>query len=98
MGRLKPYRNDNEREKFIRLAKQDFISGIRPSVRFAACTYNIPFTTLRDCLRGQQPYSEAHRGLQLLSIREEKEIVRFCETLDDRGHPVTIKNLKQFAQ
>ena len=98
MGRLKPCRSDNEREKSIRLAKQDFINGIEPSIRSAARTYNIPFTTLRDCLRGQQSHSKAHQELQLLSVQEEKAIVRFFETLDDRGHPVTIKILKQFAQ
>ena len=50
MDRLKPCRNDYEREKSIRLAKQDFINGIEPSIRPAARTYNIPFTTLRDLL------------------------------------------------
>ena len=82
-------------KKSIRLGKQDFINGIEPSIRSAARTYNIPFTTLRDRLRGQQHHFEA---LQLLCVREEEAIFRFCETLDDRGNPVTIKILKQFAQ
>ena len=98
MGRLKPCLNDSKCEKSIHLNKQDFINGIEPSICSAACTYGIPFSTLRDHLHGQQPHSEAHRGLQLLSVQEEEAIVRFYETLDDWGHPITIKILKQFAQ
>ena len=52
----------------------------------------------RDRLRGLQTRTEAHRELQLLSVQEEKAIVRFCEAFDDWGHPVTIKILKKFAQ
>ena len=98
MGRVKPCRDDKEHEESIRLAKQDFISVIEPSIRSAARTYNIPYTTLRDRLHGLQTHTEAHRELQLLSVQEEKAIVSFCQTLDDWGHPVTIKILKQFAQ
>ena len=98
MGRVKPCRDNNKREESIRLAKQDFINGIEPSIRSAARTYDVPYTTLRDRLHGLQTRTEAHQELQLLSVQEEKAIVRFCETLDDWGHPVTIKILKQFAQ
>ena len=98
MGRVKPCRDDKEHEKSIRLAKQDFINGIEPSIRSAARTYNVPYTTLKDRLHGLQTRTEAHQGLQLLSVQEEKAIVCFCETFDDWGHPVSIKFLKQFAQ
>ena len=98
MGRVKPCRDDKEHEKSIRLAKRDFTNGIEPSIRSAALTYNIPYTTLRARLHGRQTRTEANQGLQLFSVQEEKAIVRFCETLDDWGHPVTIKILKQFAQ
>ena len=98
MGRVKPCPDDKEHEKSIRLAKRDFTNGIEPSIRSAALTYNIPYTTLRARLHGRQTRTEANRGFQLLSVQEEKAIVRFCETLDDWGHPVTIKILKQFAQ
>ena len=83
MRRVKPCRDDSENKKSIRLAKQDFFNGTEPSIRSAARTYSIPYTTLRDRLRGLQPHSEAHQDLQLLTVREEKAIVRFCETLDD---------------
>ena len=98
MSRVKPCRDDKEHERSIRLAKQDFINGTEASIRSASRTYNIPYSTLRDRLRGLQPRPEAHRGFHLLSVQEEKTIVRFRETLDNWGHLVTIKILKQFTQ
>ena len=98
MGRVKPCRDDNEREKSIRLAKRDFLNGTEPSIRSEACTYDIPYATLRDRLHGLQTGTEAYRELQLLSVQEGKPIVRSCESLDGWGHPVTITTLKQFAQ
>ena len=90
MGRVKPCRNDKEHEKSIRLAKQDFINGIEPSIHSAARNYNIPYTILRARLHGLQIHTEANQGLELLSVKEEKAIVRLRETLDGWGHPVTI--------
>ena len=94
MGCVKPCWDNKEHEKSICLAKRDFINGIEPSIRSVACTYNIPYTTLRARLYRQQTNTEANQGLQLLSVQEEKAIVRFCETLNDWGDPVTIKILK----
>ena len=87
MGHLK-CQSDNKRGKSISLAKQDFINGIKPSIHSAArSTYNIPFTTLRDCLCGQQPHSEAHQGLQLLT--SPKAIPSPWATVDFRPSGVT---------
>jgi len=38
----------------------------------------------------------AHQKEQLLTPEEEKSIVRFCETLDDLGHPLQGKMVKAF--
>ena len=83
MRRVKPCRDDNVRKKSIRLAKQDFLNGTENSIRSASRTYNIPCTKLNDRLREQQLHSDAHRRLQLLSIRAMKAKVCFCEILDD---------------
>ena len=98
LGRVKPRRDGKEHGKSIRLATQNFINGTEPSVRSAAHTYNIPYTTLGDRLCGLQNRPEAHRGLQLLSVQEEKAIVRLRETLDGWGHPAAIEIPKRFAQ
>jgi len=60
-------------------------------------TLGIPYGTLRDQSRGAQPRSAAHEKEQLLTVEEGKSIVRFCETLDDLGHPLQVKMVKAFA-
>ncbi|CCX34403.1 Similar to conserved hypothetical protein [Penicillium marneffei ATCC 18224]; acc. no. XP_002144529 [Pyronema omphalodes CBS 100304] len=44
-----------------------------------------------------QPSSEAHKDQQQLSDEEEKAIVRFCQHVDDLGHPLNLGTLKAFA-
>jgi len=96
MGRVK-CSDATDRENDIREAKHAYRSGLEPSIRAAASTYGIPYGTLRDRLRGAQPRSAAHEKEQLLTLEEEKSIVRFCETLDDLGHPLQAKMVKAFA-
>ena len=88
MGRVKRREPATDRENDIREAKHAYLSGEVASIRAAASTYGIPFGTLRDRLRGTQPRSIAHENEQLLTPEEEKSIVRFCEALDDLGHPL----------
>jgi hypothetical protein len=97
MGRVKSRDAATDRENEIREAKHAYLSGLEPSIRAAASTYGIPYSTLRDRLRGAQPRSAAHEKEQLLTLEEEKSIVRFCETLDDLGHPLQVKMVKAFA-
>jgi hypothetical protein len=90
MSRVKPRKSDSEHEKSIHLAKKDYLAGIEPSIRSAASTYGLPYLTLCDRLRGTQSALVAHHHQQLLTDQEEKSIVRFCNTLDDYGHPVNM--------
>jgi hypothetical protein len=80
------------------LQKKNYLAGIEPSIRSAASTYGLPYSTLRDRLRGTQSASVAHHHEQLLTDQEEKSIVRFCNTLDDYGHPANMRILKGFAK
>jgi len=98
MGQVKPWKSDSEREKSILLAKKDFLAGIEPSIRSAASTYGLSYSTLHDRQRGIQSTSVAHHHQQLLTEQEEKAIVRFWNTLDDYGHPVNMRILKGFAK
>ena len=79
MGRVK-CSVATDRENDIREAKHAYHSGLESSIHAAASTYGIPYGTLRDRLRGAQPRSAAHEKEQLLTLEEEKSIVRFCET------------------
>ena len=86
-----------DREIEFHEAKHAYCTGLEPSICAAASTYDIPFWTLRDQLRGAQPRGAAHGKEQLPTSEEEKSIVRFCETLDDLGHPLQGKMVKAFA-
>jgi hypothetical protein len=97
MGKVKVCKAASEREMDLRDAQDAFLTGLEFSIRSAAKTYGVPYGTLPDRLQGAKPRSEAHRSEQLLSIEEEKSIVRFCETLDDLGHPLHGKLVKAYA-
>ena len=97
MGRVKPREPVCDRENDIRDAKQVYLSGEVTSICSAASIYGIPYGTLQDRLRGAQPQSITHEKEQLLTPEEEKSIVRFCEALDDLGHPLQGKMVKDFA-
>jgi hypothetical protein len=97
MGRVKPREPVADRENDIRDAKQAYLSGEVTSICSAASIYSISYGTLRDRLRGAQPRSIALEKEQLLTPEEEKSIVTFCEALDDLGHPLHRKIVKDFA-
>jgi len=97
MGRVKSRDATTDRGNEICKAKHVYLSGLEPSICTAASTYGISYSTLRDRLRGAQPRSAAHEKEQLLTLEEEKSIVRFCETLDDLGYPLQAKMVKAFA-
>jgi len=97
MGRVKCRDAATDRENEICEAKHGYCSGLEPSIRAATSTYRIPNGTLQDQLRGAQPRSAAHEKEQLLTPEKEKSIVRFCETLDDLGHPLQRKIVKAFV-
>jgi hypothetical protein len=97
MGRVKPRVPARERENNLQNARNDYINGVEPSIRSAASTYGVPYATLRDRLQGVQSRVEAHQSEQILSVEEEESIVRFCEPLDDLGHPLKVKMVKVFA-
>jgi len=97
MGRVKPRVSVPECENNLPNDRNDYINGVEFSVRSAASNYGVPYGTLCDRLQGAQPRVEAHQSEQILSVEEEKSIVRFCETLDDLGHPLEVKMVKAFA-
>ena len=57
----------------------------------------MPYGTLRGRLQGANPRADAHSQEQILSVEEEKGIVRLCVTLDDWGHPLRGPLIKAFA-
>jgi len=97
MGGVKSRAAAPDRENQIREAKHAYHSGLEPSNCGAASTSGIPYGTFRDRLRGAHPRSAAHEKELLLTLEEEKSIVRFCETLDDFGYPFQAKMVEASA-
>jgi hypothetical protein len=96
MGRLKG-RAKEERENLIQLAIKDYYKTLEPSIRASAEKFSIPWSTLRDRLRGAQSRRESHRHQQLLTEYEEKSIVQWCERMDDWGFPLRLSLVKEMA-
>ena len=97
MGKVKERKAASAREKDLQDAKEAYLTQLEPSIRQAALTYHVRYGTLQDRLQGAKPCNEAHQQEQLLSVEEEKAIVRFCEALDDLGHPLHSSLVKDFA-
>lgn len=96
MGCLKG-REKEERENLIQLAIKDYYKTLEPSIRASAEKFSIPWSTLRDRLRGAQNRRESHRHQQLLTEYEEKSIVQWCECMYDWGFPLRLTLVKEMA-
>ena len=97
MGKVIQRKAASEQQKDLKKAEHDYIAGLEPSMRSAARTYGVPYGTLRGHPQGAKPRADAHSQEQILSVEEEKAIVRLCLTLDDRGHPLRGPVIKTFA-
>jgi hypothetical protein len=73
------------RERLIQLDISHYQGSSKPdtSMRASAEAYGIPWTTLRDRLKGAEPRRAAHKAQQILSDYEEVTIVRWFERMDD---------------
>jgi hypothetical protein len=96
MGHLKG-REKEEREKLIDLVIKDYHKTLESSIRASAEKYSIPWTTLRDRLKGAQNRLESHRHQQLLTEYEEKSIVKWCQRMDDWGFPLRLALVNEMA-
>ena len=96
-GKVKECKAASERQKDLKKAGHGYIAGLEPSILSPAQTYGVPFGTLRGCLQGTKPSAEAHSHEQILSVKVEKAIVRFCVLFDDLGHPLRGSLVKAFA-
>ena len=70
--------------------KKAYLSGEYQSITAAAKMYGVAPSTLRDRLHEAKPRAEAHRHEQLLTMEQEKAIIRYIGICDDWGHPVKV--------
>ena len=92
------YRKQKEdKEARIKKAVQAVTAGDFPSLRRTAEAYNIPLTTLRRRLAGGVSRALAHESQQLLTIAEEKAVVRWIYRLEEFGFPPRTQHVKEAA-
>ena len=94
---IKP-RKTNEAEEGIQKAIQHYRHSDEPSIRASGEKYGVAFSTLRGRLKGSVSREVGHHKLQVLTEYEERSIVRWCERLDDWGHPARLDLVKSMAE
>jgi len=91
-------RQPDSKEENIRKALIAYRDCDRLSIRATAEQYGIPYSTLRGRIAGVQDRVGGHRGMQVLTEFEENSMVRWCEKLDEWGHPPRLEVVKSMAQ
>jgi len=85
-------------EARIQQAIKHYQKSDKPSLRLSAEKYGIAYSTLRGRLKGRQARETGHQHRQVLSEYEERSVVRWCEKLDEWGHPARLAVVKGMAE
>ena len=59
------------------------------SIRAAAAAFSVPESTVRGRLAGLKPHKTAHEQTQILSVAEERILVRWITRLTKTGFPAS---------
>lgn len=97
MPQLKERKKD-EGEGRLQQAIRHYRDSDEPSIRASAEKFSIPYSTLRGRLKGRQSRVAGHLRMQVLTEYEESSLVRWCERLDEWGHPARIAVVKSMAE
>ena len=97
MGKLKLRNKKQKGDKEARIKKAIHAvkSGDFPSLRRTAEAYDIPLTTLRRRLAEGISCALAHESQQLLTVAEEKAIVRWIYRLEEFGFPPRTQHVRE---
>lgn len=68
-----------------------------PSIKKTAEHYGVPYSTLKDRLKGAKSHQQAYTNLQKLSPAEEKVIKEFIYKLFKLGFPANKEMVKSMA-
>lgn len=94
---IKP-RKRNEAEERIEKALNHYGHSDELSIRASAEKHNVPYSTLWERLQGRVTWEIGHQKMLVLSEYEENSIVRWCERLDEWGHPALIGMVKGMVE
>lgn len=91
------HRQKDEKEGNIQGAIKHYRQSDKPSIRNSAEKYGLAYSTLRRRLAGGESRGGGHRRMQVLTEYEENSIVRWCERLDEWGHPARLAVVRNMA-
>src|SRR5205823_11025065 len=89
-----PIQTDEAR---IFLAIEAIRTNKKMSMRRAAKTYNVPFSSLRNRITGRVAKAEKRHSQHKLTESEEETVVRHVLDLDSRGFPPRIEGVEDMA-
>jgi len=86
-----------------RMLQADFLCPDAMPIRleqplFLLMKYDIPYSTLQGRLQGRVSRPAGHLKMLVLTEYEENAIVRWCERLDEWGHPARLGVVKSMAE
>lgn len=84
-------------EERVRRAVKAYQDGQFESTRRAAVAYDVPQSTVSDRLRGVQPRRVAQMGNRKLTMTEEKALILWILSMDERGMPPTMTYTRRMA-
>ena len=94
---IKP-RKKNEAEESIQKAIQHYRHSNEPSIHASGEKFGVAYSTLRGRLKGRVSREVGHHKLQVLTEDEESAVVRWCERLDEWGHPARVDLVRSMAE
>jgi len=86
-----------QHEERLQLAINALNLGQIPSIRKAAATFDVPYTSLRGRVVGRVPRQQSQLSSRKLRETEEAALVQWIKSLDDRGMSPTIGYIRQMA-
>ena len=86
-----------QHEDRLQLAVEALKSGQITSIRKAAAAFDVPFSTLKDRIRGRVPRQQSQTTRRKLRPTEEIALIQWIESMDDRGMSPTIGYIRQMA-
>ena len=97
MPRIKERKLD-EAEERLQAAIKHYQESEDPSIRCSAEKFAVAYSTLRVRLKGRQSRVMGHLGMQVLTEYEEGSLIRWCEGLDEWGHPARLAIVRSMAE
>jgi len=88
----------DEKEALLQAAVKFYQETSEASIKGTAEKYGIAYSTLRGRLKGAVSRVSGHARMQVLTPYEENSVVRWCERLDEWGHPAKMSLVKEMAQ